>query len=520
VTPGARIAAAIDILTEIEQGTRPADDIAAEYFRRRRYIGAKDRAAVSAHVYAVLRHRASFDWWIGRVLDPQNPAVPGAGRDHPSGNRGGGGHMGPRLRGEQTFAAASSAPKARSRVIAALALVDHWTADDIAASFDGGRFRPPPLSPPEARLARGLAGRSSTHPEMPRAVACDLPDWLEPYLTAVYGRHLDDEMAALNTPAPLDLRVNALKGDRAAARRALSAEQIKTDLTSWSPLGLRLAHRAPLAGTAAFKNGLVEVQDEGSQLAALLAGARPGMRVVDFCAGAGGKTLALAAQMQNRGKLVACDTADWRLERAGQRLRRAGVDNVERRVLSSERDLWVKHHAKSFDRVLVDAPCLGIGSWRRNPDGKWRATPQDLTELVVRQRDILASASRLVKPGGRLIYVTCSLLREENEAQAEAFLAAHRDFAPYPVARAWEETIGGRSPGFSGTGGDDYLRLTPARHGTDGFFVAMFERTPTAVIPGPELQQGSPETMSTSVNSVDSGFSALPSPGMTTDETE
>jgi 16S rRNA (cytosine967-C5)-methyltransferase len=518
MTPGARIAAAIDILTELERATRPADDIAAEYFRRRRYIGAKDRAAVSAHVYAVLRHRATFDWWIGRVLNPQNPAVPGAGRD-PSGNRRGSGHMGPRLRGEPSFPISPDTPDARGRVIAALALADHWSADDIAASFDGGRFRPASLSRVELKLARGLAGRSRTHPEMPRAVACDLPDWLEPYLTPVYGRHLDDEMAALNAPAPLDLRVNALKGDRAAARRALAAEHIKAEPSPWSPLGLRLAHRVPLAGTAAFKDGLVEVQDEGSQLAALLAGARPGMRVVDFCAGAGGKTLALAAQMQNRGKLVACDTADWRLERAGQRLRRAGVNNVERRALSSERDQWVKHHAKSFDRVLIDAPCLGIGSWRRNPDGKWRATPQDLAELVVRQADILASASRLVKPAGRLVYVTCSLLREENEAQAEGFLAAHPDFAPYPIARAWEEAIGGRSPGF-GPGGEDYLRLTPARHGTDGFFVAMFQRTPTAVIPGPEPQRGNPETMSTSVNSVDSGFSALPSPGMTTDETE
>jgi 16S rRNA (cytosine967-C5)-methyltransferase len=464
MTPGARIAAAIDILAEIEQGERPADGIAADYFRRRRYIGAKDRVQVSAHVYAVLRHRAVIDWWIARASK------------------------------------AEMAPAARGRVIAALALIDKWTADDIAASFDGDRFRPTALSPPEQRLARGLAGRSLTHPEMPRAVACDLPDWLEPHLAAIYGRHLEDEMAALNVPAPLDLRVNALKGDREAARRALAAEQIQAEPTPWSPLGLRLKHRAPLAGTGAFKDGLVEVQDEGSQLAALLAGVRPGMRVVDFCAGAGGKTLALAAQMRNRGKLVACDVSDWRLERAGKRLRRAGISNVERRTLSSERDPWVKHHAKSFDLVFVDAPCLGIGSWRRNPDGKWRARPLDLAELVVRQRDILASAARLVKGGGRLIYVTCSLLREENEAQAEAFLAAHADFALYPAARAWAETIGGRSPA------GDYLRLTPARHGTDGFFAALFERraetksphlTPTLSAPeGGEADAGAPRVPS------------------------
>ncbi len=335
-------------------------------------------------------------------------------------------------------------------------------------------------SPAEDRLARALDGRSLTHPEMPRAVACDLPDWLEPRLAAVYGRHLEDEMAALNAPAPLDLRVNLIKTDRDGARRALAAEHIQAEPTPWSPLGLRLRHRVPLATLAAFKDGLVEVQDEGSQLAALLADARPGLRVVDFCAGAGGKTLALAAEMQNRGKLVACDTAAWRLERAGIRLRRAGISNVERRPLSSERDLWVKRHAKSFDRVLVDAPCLGIGSWRRNPDGKWRATPNDLAELVVRQRDILASAARLVKPGGRLVYVTCSLLREENEDQADAFLAASPDFALYPAERAWKETIGGHCPG-----GDDYLRLTPARHGTDGFFVAQSSERRQARAPTP-----------------------------------
>ncbi len=447
MTPGACIAAAIDILTAIEPGERPADDIAAEYFRRRRYIGAKDRAQISGHVYAVLRHRAALDWWIARVS---------------KGEVGG---------------------QARSRMIAALLLLNGRTPDDLAASFDGDRFRPAPLAPAEERLARGLAGRTLTHPAMPRAVANDMPDWLLPHLEAVYGRRLEDEMAAFNAPAPIDLRTNSLKTDRDGARRALAAEHVAAEPTPWSPLGLRLKHRAPLSGLAAFKDGLVEVQDEGSQLAALLADARPHMRVVDFCAGAGGKTLALAAQMHNRGKLVACDVADWRLERAGQRLRRAGISNVERRVLASERDLWVKRHAANgkgggFDRVLVDAPCLGIGSWRRNPDGKWRATPNDLAELVVRQRDILLSAARLVRPGGRLTYVTCSLLREENEAQAEGFLAAHPDFTLYPAARAWAETIGGRSPG-----GDDYLRLTPARHGTDGFFVAQFERAAAKKIP-------------------------------------
>jgi 16S rRNA (cytosine967-C5)-methyltransferase len=457
LTPGARIAAAVDILEAIESASVPADDAAANYFRRRRYIGAKDRAQISAYLYAVLRHRAVIDWWIARAS-----------------------------RGEVM-------PNPRSRIMGALLLVDRWASAEVAKSFDGGRFRPAPLSRDEERLALGLAGRSLTHPEMPRAVANDLPGWLEPYLARLYGKRLEEEMAALNASAPLDLRVNPLKADRDTARRALAAEHIEADPTRWSPLGLRVQYRVPLAGTAAFKEGLVEVQDEASQIAALLADARPGMRVVDFCAGAGGKTLALAAAMRNRGKLVACDTAEWRLERAGKRLRRAGISNVERRPLSTERDLWVKHHAKSFDRVFVDAPCLGIGSWRRNPDAKWRSSPQDLAELIERQHAILDSAARLVKPGGRLIYATCSLLREENEAQAEAFLDAHPDFAAYPASRAWAETIGGAAPVSDGPAGEDYLRLTPAAHGTDGFFVALFDRKPTeptAVIPEPERSEG------------------------------
>jgi 16S rRNA (cytosine967-C5)-methyltransferase len=434
LTPGARVAAAIDILGAIERGKRPADDVAADYFRRRRYIGAKDRLHIAGYVYIVLRHRAALDWWI--VKNPVD--------------------VGP-----------------RSRVLAALLLIEGWRPDDVATCCDGDRFRPAPLNEAEDRLVRGLATRTLRHPEMPRAVANDLPDWLEPYLERVFGERLEREMTALNRAASIDLRVNLLKADRETARRALAAEGVVAEPTPWSGVGLRLATRVPLGGLIAFKEGLVEVQDEGSQITALLADARPGMRVVDFCAGAGGKTLALAAGMANHGKLVACDVSARRLERAVRRLRRAGVGNAERRVLTSERDKWVKRHAGGFDRVLIDAPCLGTGTWRRNPGDKWRVTPEDLADLIVRQQEILRSAARLVRPGGRLIYATCSVLHEEDEAQAEAFLAAEPKFSVVPAARAWNETIGGPSPG-----GERYLRLTPARHGTDGFFVAIFERQP------------------------------------------
>lgn len=431
LTPGAQVAAAIEILTAIDNEHRPADDVAAEYLRRRRYIGSKDRTQITGHVYAILRHRAALDWWIAKHGIGAEPRV---------------------------------------RILASLVLVEGWRPDAILACFDGERFRPAPLSRTEERFIRDLASRTLHHPEMARAVANDLPDWLEPHLDRVFGKGLEREMAALNGPAPTDLRVNLLKADREEARRALAAEGVAAKPTPLSPVGLRLRERAPLGKLATFEQGVVEVQDESSQLAALLTDARPGMRVVDFCAGAGGKTLALAAGMANRGKLVACEVSQRRLDRAARRLRRAGVNNVERRALTGERDKWVKRHAGSFDRVFVDVPCLGTGTWRRNPDAKWRMTQEDLAELVERQQQILRSAARLVRPGGRLVYATCSVLYEEDEAQAEAFLAAESDFALLPVARAWSETIGGAS------NGEQYLRLTPARHGTDGFFVAIFER--------------------------------------------
>jgi 16S rRNA (cytosine967-C5)-methyltransferase len=234
---------------------------------------------------------------------------------------------------------------------------------------------------------------------------------------------------------------------------------------------MRVEGRPPLSTRKAFLDGLVEVQDEGSQLVALLAEAAPGMRVCDFCAGAGGKSLAIAAAMGNRGHIVACDISGPRLDGATRRLRRAGVHNVERKHLDSERDQWVKRHAGGFDRVLVDAPCSGTGTWRRNPDGKWSLTPEDINELVALQQRILDSAARLVKPGGRLIYATCSLLPAENERQAEAFLAGRSGFKALRVPEIWARAIGGECPS-----GNTYLHLSPARHSTDGFFVAVFER--------------------------------------------
>ena len=437
MTPGARVAAAIELVEEIGAARAPADDVVGEWFRRHRFAGSKDRGAISELIFAVLRQRAQLDWWI----------------EH-----------------------AGGIVSARTRVLAALAIIEEWTPRAIAAACDGDRFRPAPLSRDEQHLVEALAGRSLTHPKMPEDTRLGIPGWLLPYFRAVFGDAVAEEVAGLNEAAPLDLRANLLKAEgRREAREALAEAGVKAQPTHFSPLGLRARERIPLATMRAFKEGLVEVQDEGSQVASLLADARPGMRVVDFCAGAGGKTLALAASMRNRGHLVACDVSERRLERAAQRLRRAGASIVQRRPLSSERDPWVKRHAKSFDRVFVDAPCTGTGTWRRNPDAKWRLKPTDLEELTALQREILDRAARLVKPGGRLVYVTCSLLRQEDEEQVTNFLHAHPDFFLVPIPSVWAEVIRKDCPVDAET-----LRLTPARNGTDGFFVAVMERRPVA----------------------------------------
>ncbi len=444
MTPGARVQAAIEILDAIAlsgkgRGGAPADAVFNGYARSRRYIGSKDRAFIGELVYGVLRHRAQLDWWLAYARQ-------GASRG-------------------------TYEPTARRRVLAALAILHNWTADQMADAFSGGQYGRVPLSEAEAQLAAALAGRSLDHPEQPDAVRLNCPEWLLPALHERFGDAVAKELRALNTPAPVDLRANILKGNREAAAKALAHGEIRVQPTRLSPWGLRVEGRPNLPANKAFKAGIVEIQDEGSQLAALLVGAKAGMRVCDFCAGAGGKSLAIAAAMQNKGHIVACDVSGPRLEHAGKRLRRADVHNVEARHLESERDPWVKRHAGAFDRVLVDAPCTGTGTWRRNPDARWRLLPEDVAELTRLQASILGSAARLVKPGGRLIYATCSLLPMENERQADAF-AEVPGFTRLPISQVWAETIGGSCPSP-----DPYLRLSPARDGTDGFFVAVFERT-------------------------------------------
>ena len=449
--PAARIEAAIELLGRIDAEVAPAERVMARYLRERRYIGSKDRRALGDLAYRVLRARARLDWW----LEHAGPG-PGDGLARP-----------------------------RRSVLAALLLIDRRTPETLAALFDGGTYHPAPLDPDERALADALAGRSLTDPGQPAWVAAECPEWLWPEFVEAFGAGAAAELGALMGEAPLDLRVNTLKGERAAARAALAEEGIEAAPTPLSPLGLRAAGRPGLSAGRAYQSGLVEIQDEGSQVVALITGARPGMVVLDFCAGAGGKTLALAAAMDNRGRLTALDVDQRRLDRAAGRLKRAGVGNVERHRLDDE--AWLARHAGGFNRVLVDAPCSGTGAWRRQPDARWRLTPETLDGYRATQARILAQAAPLVAGGGRLIYATCALLPSENRRQVEAFLAARPDFSLLPAEAVWAETIvptgvpAGAAAAPTAAPGPapfvgPYLLLSPARHGTDGFFAAILER--------------------------------------------
>lgn len=434
MTPAARLQAAIDLLTEIAATPRPADGVVQGFLRARRYMGGGDRRAVTERVYGLLRRHARLGWWTG-----------------------------------------DGSP--RERLIADLVLSDGLDATALKGLFTGHGHAPAPLTAAEQDLARRLSGQPLAPLEMPEAARLELPAWILPRLTEALGDDWRRVVAVLNTEAPLDLRVNALKAEREAARAALAEDGIATEPGPLAPLALRVGGRVNLAATRAFREGLVEVQDAGSQLAAALVGAAPGMAVCDLCAGAGGKTLALAGAMGNQGRLVACDVSQGRLDRARARMRRAGVQNVTVRVLDTPGRRWLKRQSRTFDRVLIDAPCGGSGTWRRNPDARWRMDEDRLKALTAEQDALLTRAARLARPGGgRIVYVTCSLLRAENEDRIAAFLEteAGQAYRPVPVAQVWAEAD---LPAPCPMPGDaTAVRLSPADHDTDGFFVAVLER--------------------------------------------
>jgi 16S rRNA (cytosine967-C5)-methyltransferase len=432
MTPAARLSAAVEVLADIAARRRPAADALKDWGLAHRFAGSGDRAAVAGLVYDALRRRASAGW----IMDEGTP---------------------------------------RAILLGMLRLERGLDLDAIAALCDGTRFAPAPLSGTErSRLA------TASLADAPAWIVGDYPEWLDPQVVRVFGEERAAELGALAARAPLDLRVNTLKADRDAARAALSG--LGGEPTRWSPLGLRIRLAAAAKSPAihaepAFLKGMIEVQDEGSQLAALLAGASRGEQVVDLCAGAGGKTLALAAAMENHGQIYATDSDKRRLAPIHSRLERAGARNVQVRTPRGNADV-LSGLAGRADLVLIDAPCTGIGVWRRNPDAKWRMRPGALAVRQNEQEAALDRAVPLVKPGGRIAYVTCSVLAEENEDQVRDFLARHPDFAVVPPAQVCD-ALGERAYLFrravlmSQAG----LLMTPLRTDTDGFFVSVLRRT-------------------------------------------
>lgn len=429
----ARIKATQDLLDRVLTARIPMDGVAGDYFRFRKYIGSKDRADIAERLYRIMRHYGRLTWWC-KKLDIEADA--------------------------------------RHFTLLAMRLIDGMTPDQIAALCDGTKYGADMLSDDEQHLIHDLRDAVIAPPEMDAATALECPPEHVDRLRAVWGDDFADELNGMLTGAPLDLRTNMLKVAPEQALKSLEKDGVGGDLLPFSPWGIRLHAKTFLSETKAFREGFVDIQDEGSQLIALMCAAKPGQQVLDYCAGAGGKTLALAGMMLNKGRIVAMDLEASRLEKARPRFRRAGVhDIIEVRPLSDEKHRkWLRRQKMTFDVTLVDVPCSGSGTWRRNPDMRWRQFGPSLEELIAVQADILERVAATVKAGGRLVYATCSLFRDENEDQVEKFLAAHPEYKLLPLPQAWP--LADRAA--PGTG--DYMRLTPRQHNTDGFFAAVLQR--------------------------------------------
>ncbi|MCT7373792.1 RsmB/NOP family class I SAM-dependent RNA methyltransferase [Chelativorans salis] len=424
---GGRLAAAIDILHDIEKRHRPAADAMRDWGLSHRFAGAGDRAAIGNFVYDGLRRRRAASW----LFDADTP---------------------------------------RSLVFGGYLLENGGGTEALDSAFTEDRFAPPPLDEAELASLRARLGQP-----LPDAARANVPEWCEPLAARAFGEVWVEECAALADRPPLDMRANTLKVEKqkvlaALARTGAEAARIATN-------GMRVP---PVAGDGrhpnvqaepAFRKGWFEVQDEGSQIVAELAGAAPGRQVLDFCAGAGGKTLAMAAMMENRGQIHAYDADRQRLAPIFDRLKRAGCRNVQ--VIAEDEAL--ARLEGQMDLVIVDAPCTGSGTWRRRPDAKWRLTPQQLEARQIEQMAILDTASRYVKPGGRLAYITCSIFREENVDQARAFIERAPAFHPLDHRAIWQERFPAH-PQAAHIEENDGIMLTPAVTGTDGFYFSAFER--------------------------------------------
>jgi 16S rRNA (cytosine967-C5)-methyltransferase len=431
MTPAARLSAAIELIDTIDAQRVPAAKALKEWGTAHRYAGSGDRAAISGLIWDVLRRQSSSAY----LMDDDS---------------------------------------ARARVLGMLHLERGMDVDAIALLCDGGRFAPEPLTDSErtALASRSLQGA-------PAHIAGDYPEWLDPYLAKMFGDDRVAEATAMASRAPLDLRVNTLKTSRDKMLPRL--KHLGAKETPWSPLGLRIelgadARNIGVHAEEDFVKGGIEVQDEGSQLAALFSGAKPGEQVIDLCAGAGGKTLALAAMMQGKGRLIATDRDKRQLAPIHERLSRAGVHNCEVRTPRGDSDPLADIKG-SADLVVIDAPCTGTGTWRRNPDAKWRMRPGALEVRLKDQAEVLERAAPLVKAGGRIAYVTCSVLAAENGEQVASFVARHGEFSIVPpeqtAAVLWDKAEAFADAALQSPEG---WLMTPRRTGTDGFFVSILKR--------------------------------------------
>ncbi|WAV90732.1 RsmB/NOP family class I SAM-dependent RNA methyltransferase [Oxalobacter aliiformigenes] len=403
------------VLREILQFAGPADVVISRYFREHAKLGMRERGAIAETVYAILRNRLVYN------------------------------HLSESGRGAQM------------RRLVLLGLADIYGVEAL-----GG------ISEEEKVWLEHVM--KIDRARLPKKMQANLPDWLYNRLVAQYGEDETLRLASvLNTPASLDLRVNTLKAKREDVLKVLKEVPVECEPTPYASSGIRLHRKIALQNMPLFREGNVEVQDEGSQLLAQIVGAKRGEMVVDFCAGAGGKTLALGVAMRNTGRLYAFDVSDRRLAKMKPRLARSGLSNVHPVQIAHERDARIKRLAAKADRVLVDSPCSGLGTLRRNPDLKWRQTPETIAEMAQKQQAILESAARLVRPGGRLVYATCSLLDDENEKIVAGFLEKDDRFVLVPMQQVLGEGKIGLEMG-------DYLKLLPQIHQTDGFFAAVFER--------------------------------------------
>ena len=442
MTPAARIAAVIEILTEMQASSdaetlrgRRAGQWLSAGFQRRRFAGSGDRAAIGNLFWKIQRANARIGWHLASLNAPNTP---------------------------------------RNMVLAALVLIERRTAELPYLFLGDIAHAPAPLNTAEKSLAAVLADRSLTHPKMSDHTVFEWPKWLMGDTKAGLGDALGRELGALMVEAPTDVRINPLKlSDRRKLRDKLAGRGIKGHPTRLSPLGIRLEKRSRFEDLPEWRAGLFEVQDEGSQLAAMLCDARPGMQIADICAGAGGKSLVMAANMQNKGRILALEPNTKRLEQCGKRLRLAGVHNVERKLVLEK---WSNRSWRGkFDRVVIDAPCSGSGTWRRQVDARWQLTAKRLNEIKKTQAILLEKARAMVVPGGRIIYITCSVLASEGPQLIKQFLANAPEIEIADIADIWAETIGKDGGGACPPIEDGLLQLLPGRDGTDGFFIAVMQ---------------------------------------------